>query len=93
MPKAGVRRVAVIGAGYVGLPTAVVLSHHGHLVTIAEHDDRRYDALCQGRSPIVEHGLDEMLKDGLSTGPRAPSSCSCAWRRRRPTTGPPTSRA
>jgi len=68
MPKAGVRRVAVIGAGYVGLPTAVVLSHHGHLVTIAEHDDRRYDALCQGRSPIVEHGLDEMLKDGLSTG-------------------------
>ena len=68
MPKAGVRRVAVIGAGYVGLPTAVVLSHHGHLVTIAKHDDRRYDALCQGRSPIVEHGLDEMLKDGLSTG-------------------------
>jgi UDPglucose 6-dehydrogenase len=68
MPKAGVRRVAVIGAGYVGLPTAAILSHHGHHVTIAERDERRFDALCQGRSPIVEHGLDEMLKEGLSTG-------------------------
>jgi UDPglucose 6-dehydrogenase len=68
MPKAGVRRVAVIGAGYVGLPTAAVLSHHGHQVTIAERDDRRLEALLQGLSPIVEHGLEEMLKDGLSTG-------------------------
>jgi UDPglucose 6-dehydrogenase len=68
MPKAGVRRVAVIGAGYVGLPTAAVLSHHGHIVVIAERDDRRLDALRQGTSPIVEHGLEEMLKEGFSTG-------------------------
>jgi UDPglucose 6-dehydrogenase len=68
VPKAGVRRVAVIGAGYVGLPTAAVLSHHGHMVTIAERDPRRLDALVQGHSPIVEHGLEEMLKEGLSTG-------------------------
>lgn len=68
MPKAGVRRIAVIGAGYVGLPTAAVLSHHGHFVTVAERDDVRLDALRQGRSPIVEHGLEEMLKNGISTG-------------------------
>ena len=68
MPKAGVRRVAVVGAGYVGLPTAAVLSHHGHHVVIAERDERRLETLRQGRSPIVEHGLEEMLKDGMSTG-------------------------
>jgi UDPglucose 6-dehydrogenase len=68
MPKAGVRRVAVIGAGYVGLPTAAVLSSHGHQVTIAERDERRLDALLHGRSPIVEHGLEELLKEGMSTG-------------------------
>jgi len=68
MPKAGVRRVAVVGAGYVGLPTAAVLSHHGHMVTLAERDERRLEVLREGRSPIVEHGLEEMLKDGMSTG-------------------------
>lgn len=68
MPKAGVRRVAVIGAGYVGLPTAAVLSHHGHLVTLAERDERRLQVLREGRSPIVEHGLEEMLKDSMSRG-------------------------
>lgn len=68
MPKAGVRRIAVIGAGYVGLPTAAVLAHHGHQVTIAERDERRLSALRQGHSPIVEHGLEELLKEGLSSG-------------------------
>jgi UDPglucose 6-dehydrogenase len=65
---AGVRRIAVIGAGYVGLPTAAILSHHGHQVTIAERDERRLEALSQGSSPIVEHGLEDMLKEGISTG-------------------------
>ncbi len=68
MPKAGVRRIAVIGAGYVGLPTAAILAHHGHQVTIAERDERRLSALRQGSSPIVEHGLEELLKEGLSSG-------------------------
>ena len=68
MPKAGVRRIAVLGAGYVGLPTAAVLSHRGHVVTIAERDIFRYELLLQGISPIVEHGLEEMMKDGISTG-------------------------
>jgi UDPglucose 6-dehydrogenase len=68
MPKAGVRRIAVIGAGYVGLPTAAVFSHRGHFVTIAERDVGRFELLRQGMSPIVERGLEELVKDGTSTG-------------------------
>lgn len=67
MPNAGVRRIAVIGGGYVGLPTAAILAHHGHQVTIAERDDRRLAALRQGHSPIVEHGLEDLLKEGLNS--------------------------
>lgn len=58
----------MIGAGYVGLPTAVVLSHRGHFVTVAERDMARLELLQKGTSPIVEIGLEEMLRDGIQKG-------------------------
>jgi UDPglucose 6-dehydrogenase len=68
VPSAGGRKIAVIGAGYVGLPTAAVLAHRGHIVTIAEHDVSRYELLSLGKSTIVEDGLEEILQKGLSSG-------------------------
>jgi UDPglucose 6-dehydrogenase len=62
------RRIAVIGAGYVGIPTAVVLAHLGHDVSLAERDHVRRDALQEGRSPIMEEGLDELLLPTLQSG-------------------------
>ena len=56
----------MIGAGYVGLPTAAVLSHLGHQVVCAESDRRRLAALERGEIPIVEHGLDELVHEGTS---------------------------
>ncbi len=61
------RTVAVIGAGYVGLPTAAVLAHFGHRVVLAEREPHRFATLQSGRSPIVEEGLEEMLKGGVAT--------------------------
>ena len=66
--KDNLRHIAVIGAGYVGLPTAAILSHRGHFVTIAERDGARLEMLRQGASPIAESGLDEMLQEGIRTG-------------------------
>lgn len=62
------RRVAVIGAGYVGLPTAATLAHFGHTVVLAERDRSRLSALRSGRMPIVETGLDDLVADGVSAG-------------------------
>jgi UDPglucose 6-dehydrogenase len=62
------RRVAVIGAGYVGLPTAATLAHFGHHVVLAERDPSRLSALRSGRMPIVEAGLDELVADGVAAG-------------------------
>jgi UDP-glucose 6-dehydrogenase len=45
------RRISVIGAGYVGLPTAVVLSHRGHFVTVAERNEERLRELVRPGSP------------------------------------------
>jgi UDPglucose 6-dehydrogenase len=60
--------VAVIGAGYVGLPTAATLSHFGHRVVLAERDETRLAALRSGRMPIVEAGLDELVAESVLNG-------------------------
>ncbi len=60
--------VAVIGAGYVGLPTAGVLARFGHSVVCAERDPGRLHQLEAGRSPIVEAGLAELLAEGRAAG-------------------------
>lgn len=53
------RRVAVVGAGYVGLVTGVGLAQLGHRVQLVESSVERLDALRKGRIPIHEEGLQE----------------------------------
>ena len=62
------RKVAVIGAGYVGIPTAVTLAVLGHEVVLAERDPRRLSVLASGHSPIHEPGLEEILQECLASG-------------------------
>lgn len=64
----GGSHVGVVGAGYVGLPTAATLAHLGHQVVVAERDPRRLEALRGGHVPIVEEGLDELLRSQVAEG-------------------------
>jgi UDPglucose 6-dehydrogenase len=63
-----VAEVAVIGAGYVGLTTAACFSHLGHNVVCADIDVARIEALARGEVPIVEQGLDAVVREGLDSG-------------------------
>jgi UDPglucose 6-dehydrogenase len=60
-------RVAVIGAGYVGLTTAACFAHLGHDVLCADVDAERVARLKKGEVPILELGLPELIKEGLAT--------------------------
>jgi len=56
-------RVAVIGTGYVGLTTGVALAYLGHRVVGVDKDPAKIQLLKQGRSPIHEPGVEELLAE------------------------------
>jgi UDPglucose 6-dehydrogenase len=61
-------QIAVIGAGYVGLTTAACFSSLGHDVVCAEIDEQRVHRLNKGEIPIVEAGLETMVREGMQDG-------------------------
>ena len=65
MSGEGPARVAVVGAGYVGLTTAACLAHLGHDVTCADVDAAKVASLSDGLIPIHEEGLAELVREGI----------------------------
>ena len=56
----------LLGAGHVGLVTAVGFARLGHRVTVADLDAGRVAALNAGRPPVFEPGLAEAVVGGLA---------------------------
>lgn len=54
-------KIAILGAGYVGLNTAAALAYLGHQVLVIDKDTARIHALNHGCSPLHEPGLDNLL--------------------------------
>jgi UDPglucose 6-dehydrogenase len=63
-----VTRVAIVGTGYVGLTTGACFAHLGHTVVCADIDADKVARLSAGHIPIVEHGLQELVTEGLAAG-------------------------
>ena len=54
-------KIVVAGTGYVGLVTAVCLSEIGHTVTCVDVDENKIKMLNEGKSPIFEPDLEELM--------------------------------
>jgi UDPglucose 6-dehydrogenase len=63
-----VRRIAVIGTGYVGLTTGACLASLGHRVVCADLDADKIKRLDCGEVDILEPGLAELVGEGLAAG-------------------------
>jgi UDPglucose 6-dehydrogenase len=61
-------RIAIVGTGYVGLTTGACFAHLGHEVVCADVDPDKVARLSAGEIPIVEHGLDRLVDEGLRSG-------------------------
>lgn len=60
--------VCVIGLGYIGLPTAVVLADNLDAVVGFDIDEERRRIVGAGTSPFVEDGLGELLDEVVTAG-------------------------
>ena len=63
-----IRRIAVIGTGYVGLTTGACLASLGHRVVCADVDVDKVERLSRGEVDILEPGLGDLVAEGLASG-------------------------
>lgn len=68
------KKVCVIGMGYIGLPTSVMLSLNGFNVIGVDINDNVVSSINKGESHIVEPGLEEHLKQVVENGLLSASS-------------------
>ncbi|MGD8732706.1 MAG: UDP-glucose/GDP-mannose dehydrogenase family protein, partial [Anaerolineales bacterium] len=62
------KKIAVIGVGYVGLVTAAGFSDLGNHVVALDIDEERIEGLKAGKMPIYEPGLEEMVERNANAG-------------------------
>jgi UDPglucose 6-dehydrogenase len=62
------KKISVVGVGYVGLVTAACFSDLGNTVTALDVDEARIAGLKQGRLPIYEPGLEELVTRNVAAG-------------------------
>jgi UDPglucose 6-dehydrogenase len=61
-------RIAMVGAGYVGLVSGACIADFGHRVTCVDKDKIKISALNAGEIPIYEPGLDEIVRSNVQQG-------------------------
>lgn len=61
-------KISVFGLGYVGAVTLACLARDGHDVIGVDVDAGKLDLIRNGRSPVLEDGLQELMRDVVARG-------------------------
>lgn len=61
-------RITMVGTGYVGLVSGACFAELGHDVICVDKNERKIQMLLEGRMPIYEPGLDELVERNVKAG-------------------------
>jgi UDP-N-acetyl-D-mannosaminuronic acid dehydrogenase len=65
------KKICIIGLGYIGLPTSCLFASHGYQVLGVDLKKDMIEMINQGKPPFEEPGLEILLKTGLQNGLKA----------------------
>jgi GDP-mannose 6-dehydrogenase len=67
-------KISVFGLGYVGAVSAACFANDGHDVVGVDINPAKVEVINSGRSPIVEEGIDDLIRKGVTEG-RLTATC------------------
>jgi GDP-mannose 6-dehydrogenase len=65
---ATIKRISIFGLGYVGAVSLACLARDGHVVTGVDVDPAKLDLIRNRKSPILEEGIQELMRDVVESG-------------------------
>lgn len=61
-------RISIFGLGYVGAVTLGCLARDDHYIIGVDIDETKLDTIRRGASPVIEEGLDALIKGAAGSG-------------------------
>ena len=61
-------KISVFGLGYVGCVSAACLAQDGHEVLGLDVNPQKAELVCSGRAPVIETGLDNLMREAVKRG-------------------------
>src|SRR5690348_3761620 len=62
------KRISIFGLGYVGAVSLACLARDGHRVIGVDIDPTKLDLIRARKSPILEEGIQELMRDVVESG-------------------------